>query len=200
MGKGKRVAIYTRVSTDGQVTDNQRLALEDAASRRGWQVIDVYTDHGISGAKGRDKRPAFDKLCKDATRRRFDCIMAWSIDRIGRSVHGVSGFIAEMDALRIDQYYHQQAIDTSTPAGKAMIQMCVVFAEFERDMIRERIVAGLSRARAQGKRLGRPATDAKKEHAIRTALAAGGKGILKIAAEFGVGSGTVQRIKAAMAA
>jgi DNA invertase Pin-like site-specific DNA recombinase len=200
MSRCKRAAVYTRVSTDGQMTDNQSLALEEVAARRGWQITEAYTDQGISGAKGRDRRPAFDKLCKDATRGRFDIVMAWSIDRIGRSVHGVSGFIAEMDALGVGQYYHQQAIDTSTPAGKAMIQMCVVFAEFERDMIRERIGAGLKRARAQGKRLGRPTIDLRKERAIRAALVRGGKGILKIAAEFGVGSGTVQRVKAAIRA
>jgi DNA invertase Pin-like site-specific DNA recombinase len=194
MGKGKRVAVYTRVSTDGQTTENQLLELEEVITRRGWQLHKTYSDHGVSGAKGRDKRPALDELCKDATRRRFDIVAAWAIDRIGRSVVAVSGFIAEMHELGVGQYYHQQAIDTTTPSGKAMIQMCVVFAEFEREILLERINAGLKRARAQGKRLGRPPTDPKTEAAIRAALKAGGKGMLKIAAEIGVGSGTVQRI------
>jgi DNA invertase Pin-like site-specific DNA recombinase len=126
--------------------------------------------------------------------------MAWATDRIGRSVHDVSGFMVEMDALGVGQYYDRQAIDTSTPAGKAMIHMCVVFAEFERDMIRDRVNQGLQRARAQGKRLGRPTIDARTEDAIRAALAKGDQGMLKIAAKFSVGSGTVQRIKAGMAA
>ena len=196
----KRVALYLRVSTDGQSTENQRLALEEVAARRGWQVVEVYTDQGISGARGRDKRPAFDKLCEDAVRRKFDIVAAWAIDRIGRSVFDVSGFMVEMDALGVKQYYDKQAIDTATPAGKAMIHMCVVFSQFERDMIRERVMAGLERARAQGKRLGRPTIAPKTEQAIRAALTKGDQGMLKIAAKFGVGSGTVQRIKADMAA
>jgi DNA invertase Pin-like site-specific DNA recombinase len=154
-----RAAIYCRVSTDGQTTENQRTALEEVAARRGWKIVEVYIDQGISGAKGRDKRPAFDKMCKDATRRKFDVVMAWAIDRIGRSVHDVSGFMVEMDALGVKQYYDKRAIDTATPSGKAMVHMCVVFSEFERDMIRERINVGLKRARAQRKRLGRPPID-----------------------------------------
>jgi DNA invertase Pin-like site-specific DNA recombinase len=153
--KHQRVTIYTRVSKASQTTDNQLRELQGIIERQGWTVVEVYTDHGISGAKGRDKRPSFDQLYKDASRRRFDMVMAWSIDRIGRSVHAVSGFIADMEAL-IGQYYHQQAIDTTTPSGKAMIQMCVVFAEFERGMIKERIHAGLKRAKDEGKTLGRP--------------------------------------------
>src|SRR5271169_627047 len=113
-----RVAIYTRVSKQSQTTENQLRELQRIAKRQGWTVVEVYTDHGISGAKGRDRRPAFARLCKDASRRRFYLVMAWSIDRIGRSVHGVSGFIADMDAVDIGQYYHQQAIDTTTPSGK----------------------------------------------------------------------------------
>jgi DNA invertase Pin-like site-specific DNA recombinase len=123
--------------------------------------------------------------------------MAWSIDRIGRSVHGVSGFIAEMDAIGIGQFYQQQAIDTSTPAGRAMIQMCVVFAEFERDMIRERIYAGLARARANGRVLGRPRIGSDVERRVKRELAKG-VGALKTARLLGVGTGTVQRIKAEM--
>ena len=195
-----RAAIYCRVSTHGQTTENQRLALEQVAAFRGWKVVEIYIDHAISGAKGRDKRPAFDKMCKDATRRKFDVVMAWAIDRIGRSVHDVSGFMVEMDALGVKQYYDKQAIDTATPAGKAMIHMCVVFADFERDMIRERVHQGLQRARAQGKRLGRPRIDLEKEARIREALTRGDQGMLKIAAAFEVGSGTVQRIKADMTA
>jgi DNA invertase Pin-like site-specific DNA recombinase len=188
-----RVAIYTRVSKESQTTENQLRELQRIAKRQGWTVMDVYTDHGISGAKDRDRRPAFDRLCKDASRRRFDLVMAWSIDRIGRSVHAVSGFIADMDALGIGQYYHQQAIDTTTPSGKAMIQMCVVFAEFERDMIRERINSGLARARANGKTLGRPRIASEVERQVRAELSKGA-GIMKVAKKLGLGNGTVQRI------
>jgi len=193
----KRVAIYTRVSTDGQSVENQRRELLAVAERRGWEVVKEYSDHGISGSMGRDQRPAFDRMLKDATRREFDMIVAWSVDRLGRSLQHLVAFLGEVRAAGVDLYLHQQALDTSTPAGKAMFQMCGVFAEFERAMIVERVNAGLKRARAAGKVLGRPRIDGGTEASIRRALAKGDKGILKIAAEFGVGSGTVQRIKAA---
>ena len=197
MTRARRVAIYTRVSTDGQSVENQRRELLAVAKRRGWEVVQEYSDHGISGAKDRDKRPAFDRMLKDATRREFDMIASWSVDRLGRSLQHLVAFLGEVRGSGVDLYLHQQALDTTTPAGKAMFQMCGVFAEFERAMIVERVNAGLKRARAAGKVLGRPRIDASIEANIRKALAKGDKGILKIAAEFGVGSGTVQRIKAA---
>ena len=198
MTRAKRVAIYTRVSTDGQSVENQRRELVAVAERRGWEVVQEYNDHGISGAKDRDKRPAFDRMVRGATRREFDMIAAWSVDRLGRSLQHLVAFLGEVHA-GVDLYLHQQALDTSTPAGKAMFQMCGVFAEFERAMIVERVNAGLKRARAAGQVLGRPRIDASTEASIRKALAKGDRGILKIASEFGVGSGTVQRIKAEMA-
>ena len=198
MAKAKRVAIYLRVSTDGQSVENQRRELLTAAQHHGWEVVEEYSDHGISGAKDRDKRPAFDRMLKGATRREFDMIAAWSVDRLGRSLQHLVVFLGEVHAVGIDLYLHQQSVDTSTPAGKAMFQMLGVFAEFERSMIVSRVNAGLKRARAAGKTLGRPRTDAKTEASIKRALSKGDKGILKIAAEFGVGSGTVQRIRAEM--
>ena len=197
-GKGKRVALYLRVSTDGQTTSNQQRELEAVAERCGWQVVEVYKDDGISGAKGRDKRPAFDRLLKEATRRQFDIIAAWSVDRLGRSLQHLISFLGEVHAVGIDLYLHQQAIDTTTPAGKALFGMMGVFAEFERSMIQERVRAGLKRAKAQGKRLGRPMVAADKDTAVRAALSAG-NGILKTAAMVGVGSSTVQRIRREMA-
>ena len=196
----KRVAIYSRVSTDDQTTENQERELRAVAKRQGWQVVKVYTDHGVSGAKGRDQRPAFNKMFEDAARREFDMVAAWSVDRLGRSLQDLVGFLSELHALKIDLFLHQQGIDTTTPAGKAMFQMMGVFAEFERTMIRDRIKAGIARVRAAGKPLGRPRIPAKKEKAIRAVLKAGGKGIRKIASEAGVGVATVQRIKAGLAA
>jgi DNA invertase Pin-like site-specific DNA recombinase len=198
-GKGKRVALYLRVSTDGQTTANQQRELEAVAERCGWRVVQVYQDRGISGAKGRDKRPAFDRLLKDATRREFDIIAAWSVDRLGRSLQHLVAFLGEVHALGVDLYLHQQGVDTCTPAGKALFQMMGVFAEFERSMIQERVRAGLKRAKAQGKRLGRPMVTADKDAAVRASLRAG-NGILKTAAMVGVGSSVVQRIKGEMAA
>ena len=135
---------------------------------------------------------------KDAARRRFDVVMAWSVDRLGRSLQDLCGFLSELHSLGIDLFLHQQGIDTTTPAGKAMFQMMGVFAEFERSMIRERVNAGIARAKADGKHCGRPFIDTKLEERIRDALAAPGRpGLHKIAKQFGVGSGTVQRIAAA---
>ena len=130
MTKLKRVAIYTRVSTDGQSVANQRRELLAVAERRGWEVVQEYTDHGISGAKDRDKRPAFDRMLKGATRREFDMIAAWSVDRLGRSLQHLVAFLGEVHGAGVGLYLHQQALDTSTPAGEAMFQMCGVFAQF----------------------------------------------------------------------
>jgi DNA invertase Pin-like site-specific DNA recombinase len=199
MSAARRAAVYLRVSTQDQTTANQERELRAVAERMGCDVV-VYKDHGISGAKGRDKRPAFDRLCRDATKRQFDVIMAWSVDRLGRSLQDLIGFLSEVHAVGIDLYLHQQGIDTTTPAGKALFQMMGVFAEFERAMIRERVNAGLARAKAEGKTLGRPRTDEATEAAIRKALAKGDAGMLKIAKALGVGTGTVQRIAAEMAA
>ena len=196
----KRAAIYGRVSTDGQTTDNQIVALREVAARRGWDIAEVYIDNGISGAKGRDKRPGFDRMLKDASRRRFDVVMSWAIDRMGRSLRDLIEVIEHLEVTGMDLYLDQQNIDTTTPAGKLLFQVTGAFAEFERSMIRLRVNAGLARARSQGKRLGRPRVSATTEQAIRAALTDGIKGMLKIAAEHGVGSGTVQRIKAEMLA
>jgi DNA invertase Pin-like site-specific DNA recombinase len=200
MTKTKRVALYLRVSTDGQSVENQRRELLTAAKLHGWEVVEEFSDAGISGAKGRDKRPAFDKMLKAATRRDIDMVAAWSVDRLGRSLQDLLGFLGEIQGAGVDLFLHQQGLDTSTPAGRAMFQMLGVFAEFERSMIVARVHAGLKRARKEGKRLGRPSIDPAVESKIKAALAKGDAGMLKIADKYGVGSGTVQRIKAEMAA
>jgi DNA invertase Pin-like site-specific DNA recombinase len=148
-------------------------------------------DHGISGTKGRDKRPAFDALHRDATRRQFDVVMAWSVDRLGRSLQDLVGFLSELHAAGVDLFLHQQGLDTTTPARKAMFQMLGVFAEFERSIIQERVRAGLRRAVVEGKQLGRPKIAPALEKQIQTLLRTG-KGTLAIAKDVGVGSGTVQ--------
>jgi DNA invertase Pin-like site-specific DNA recombinase len=200
MERIKRVALYLRVSTDGQSVDNQRRELLASAKHHGWDVIAEYADAGVSGAKGRDQRPQFDRMLKAATRGEIDMIAAWSVDRLGRSLQGLLEFLGEIKAAGVDLFLHQQALDTSTPAGKAMFQMLGVFAEFERSIIVARVHAGLKRARKDGKRLGRPPIDPAVERKIKAALDKGDDGMLKIAARYGVGSGTVQRIKAEMAA
>lgn len=193
----RRVALYLRVSTDAQTTENQERELRLVAERAGWDIVAVYKDEGISGAKGRDKRPGFDALLKAAVRREFQMVAAWSVDRLGRSLQDLVAFLSEIHGAGLDLYIHQQAIDTSTPAGKAMFQMMGVFAEFERAMIRDRVKSGMARAKAKGKRLGRPAVPAATIDAIKAELARG-TGILKTARLHGVGTMTVQNIKREM--
>jgi DNA invertase Pin-like site-specific DNA recombinase len=193
----KRAAIYVRVSTDKQTVENQVRELRQIAERRGWEIVEEYHDAGISGAKGRDARPGLDKMLKDAQRRRFDVIMAWAIDRLGRSLVDLLGTIQTLEACGVDLYLDQQAIDTTTPAGRLMFQVTGAFAEFERSMIRQRVRAGLARAVEKGKRLGRPKIDLATEKRIQARLRAG-MGIIKAARECGVGVGTVQRVKAEM--
>jgi DNA invertase Pin-like site-specific DNA recombinase len=161
----------------------------------GVTIVKIYKDQGISGAKGRDKRPAFGALCRDATKRQFDVIMAWSVDRLGRSLQDLVEFLSEIHSLHIDLYLHQQGLDTRSPSGKAMFGMMGVFAEFERAMIQERVRAGLARARSEGKHLGRPRINGATENAIRAALKQKDRtGVRQIAASLGVSAGTVQRI------
>lgn len=195
--KAKRVAIYARVSTDSQTTDNQMIELRAVAERMGWVVVEEFIDQAISGAKGRDQRPAFDKLLKGATRREFDVVAAWSVDRLGRSLQHLVSFLSEIHASGVDLYLHQQGINTATPAGKALFQMCGVFAEFERSMIVERVKSGIARSKVSGtksgKAHGRPRAIINPEPQV-LAMRANGTGMLKIATELGIGVGTVQRI------
>ncbi|WP_029583630.1 recombinase family protein [Bradyrhizobium sp. URHD0069] len=191
----KRVAIYLRVSTSKQDTDNQRRELVAVAARSGWDVVKVYEDAGISGAKGRDKRPGLDAMLKAVNAREFDMVAAWSVDRLGRSLTDLLGILQGLHDKGVDLFLHQQGLDTSTTAGKAMFQMLGVFAEFERGIIRERINAGLARARATGTKLGRNRVKPSVEARIRE-LRAGGMGVLRIGRTVGVGTSVVQRVVA----
>ena len=189
----KRAALYMRVSTDAQTVENQMRELRQVAGRRGWEVAAVYNDAGISGAKGRNGRPGLDSMLNDASRRKFDVVMAWAIDRLGRSLIDLLDTIQHLEACGVDLYLDQQAIDTTTPMGRLVLQVTGAFAEFERTMIRQRIKAGLKRAVAQGVKLGRPKIDRTTERKVRQQLARG-EGILKVAKSLGIGTGTVQRI------
>ncbi len=189
----RRVAIYLRVSTKEQATENQRRELEVVAERAGWNVVRVFEDAGVSGSKGRDKRPAYNDLLKAVTRREVDLVAAWSVDRLGRSLQDLVGFLEELKGHGADLYLHQQALDTTTPSGRALFGMMAVFAEFERAMIVERVNAGLSRTRAKGTKLGRPTLPSETEAKVR-ALRAKGIGMLKVAKSLGIGVSAVQRI------
>lgn len=193
-----KAAFYLRVSTCEQTTENQKRELAIVAAQRNWTIAATYEDAGISGAKGRDQRPALDELLKDATRGKFDVVLAWSVDRLGRSLQDLVSTLDDLRAVGVDLYLHQQAMDTSTPSGKALFQMCGVFAEFERSMLQERIKAGLERAKAEGKTLGRRKVSPEKEEAIKS-LRETGMGIKSIAREVGVGVSVVQRVVKAMA-
>jgi DNA invertase Pin-like site-specific DNA recombinase len=205
----KRAALYVRVSLDRQSVENQVRELTQIAERRGWQVVEIYKDEGISGSKGRDKRPGLDAMLKDASRRKFDVVMAWAIDRLGRSLIDLLGAIEHLQAAGVDLYLDQQHIDTTTPMGKLVFQVTGAFAEFERNMIKTRVRAGMDTIRGKLARdgnytskksgivrtsLGRPGPGQDKLDAVRAELAKG-TGILKVAKLYGIGTGTVHALK-----
>lgn len=195
----RTAALYLRVSTAGQVNEqtieNQRADLTAAAFRHGWRIVATFEDAGISGAKGRDKRPGLDSLLEAAGRREFDIIAAWSVDRLGRSLQHLVIFLGDIHAKGIDLYLHKQGLDTTTPSGRAMFGMLSVFAEFEREMIRDRTKAGIARARAAGKRIGRkPMADGRRENIVEAMT--NGDSNRKIARELGCSEGTVRNVRA----
>lgn len=195
-----RVAIYLRVSTDQQTTENQRLELTAWADRCGHTVVKVFEDRAISGAKSSAERPGLRALLKDAVLRRFDLVAVWSVDRLGRSLQDLTATLAALESSKVDFFSHQQAIDTTTSTGKAMFGMVGVFAEFERSIIVERVRAGIARVRAtgktkSGKAIGRPRVSQKALDAARTALAAPGASIRTVAAATGLSAGKVSQIR-----
>ena len=200
---GKRVGLYLRVSSGEQTIETQRMGLVAACEARGWRIVEEFEDKGISGAKGREKRPGFDRLLRAATTRKIDVVAARSVDRLGRSLQDLVAFLSELRGPGVDLYLDRQGIDTSTRAGKALFQMLGVLAEFERWIIQERIAAGIARARQKGTRsrraFGRPKLSAEREAAVRASLAAG-TGIRKTARLVGTGNATVARIVAEMQA
>jgi DNA invertase Pin-like site-specific DNA recombinase len=192
-GKGmKRAVLYLRVSKHEQTIENQRIELERVANAKGWKVIATFKDEGISGAFGREVRAQYDSMLKQGVQAKFDVILAWDVSRLSRSLVDLVTTLDELHACGIDLYLHQQAIDTTTPAGKAMFQMCGVFAEFEREILSERVKSGLNRARAEGKLLGRPIKLAN----IKAILddREKGKTIREIASKQGLSVGKVHKV------
>ncbi len=161
--------------------------------RHGWEVAATYTDEGVSGARARDGRPGFDALCGAVARREVDVVAAWSVDRLGRSLQDLVAFLGELQAKGVDLYLHVQGLDTSTPAGRAMFQMLGVFSEFERAMIQERVRAGLARARASGKRLGRPPVLTPRQRRGLRRDRAEGMSLRALARKYGTTAPTVRR-------
>ena len=205
-------AIDTRKAREAGVFDVRFGMYEIITDRRGWQVVEIYRDAGISGAKGREQRPGLDAMLYDAGRRRFDVLMAWAIDRLGRSLIDLLGTIQHLEAVGVDLYLEQQHLDTTTPAGKLLFQITGAFGEFERSMIRQRVKSGLAPIKAKIARgekftstagivrrnLGRPGAEPDKMERARQELARG-TGIGKTARLVGLGTGTVHRLKREMA-
>ena len=185
----KRAVLYLRVSKHEQTIENQRIELERVAAAKGWRVIATFKDEGVSGAFGREVRAQYDSMLKQGVQAKFDVVLAWDVSRLSRSLVDLVTTLDELHACGIDLYLHQQAIDTTTPAGKAMFQMCGVFAEFERSILSERVKAGLNRARAEGKKLGRPIKVANLKKMLEDRKS--GKTIRQIASEHKVSIGKV---------
>jgi DNA invertase Pin-like site-specific DNA recombinase len=190
----KRIAIYARVSTDKQTCENQLQELRVIAERMNYTIVAEFVDNGISGMKTRQDRPALDQLMKSATQRKFDMVMCWSIDRLGRSLQNLVEILNELQAMKIDLFFLQQGMDTSTPSGRMIFSVFGAIGEFERNLIRERVIAGQKRAVANGVKIGRPS---KMNEGLRSAiqlLREKGMGIKQIARELKVGIGTVYSV------
>ena len=190
----KKIAIYASVSTDKQTCENQLLELRIIAKRMGYEVVSEFIDNGISGSKGREGRPALDLMMKSATQRKFDMVMCWSIDRLGRSLQNLVEILNELQSMRIDLFFLQQGMDTSTPSGRMIFSVFGAIGEFERNLIRERVIAGQKRAIANGVKMGRPS---KMNDGMRSAiklLREKGMGIKQIAKQLQVGIGTVYSV------
>ncbi len=190
----KRVAIYARVSTGNQHCGNQLDELRVIADRMNYTIVAEFVDNGISGMKTRQNRPELDQLMKSATQRKFDMVMCWSIDRLGRSLQNLVEMLNELQALKIDLFFLQQGMDTSTPSGRMIFSVFGAIGEFERNLIRERVIAGQKRAVANGVKIGRPS---KMNDGLRSAiqlLREKGMGIKQIARELKVGIGTVYSV------
>jgi len=188
--KADRVAIYCRVSTDGQSVDLQVNELREYAARRDWQIVEEYIDHGVSGVK--ESRPALNRLMTDAKQRRFDIVACWKLDRFGRSVKHVVVALADFEALGISFISLKDNLDLSTPSGRLMFQIIAAMAEFERALIQERVRSGLQNAKRRGKRLGRPPVAVDRARIAR--LRSNGASIRTIAAQLGVSRATVHKV------
>ena len=190
----KKVALYCRVSTLDQTIDNQLIELRDHCSKMGWEVVKEYADEGLSGTLSRDKRPALNSLIKDAYRKRFDSVVCWDISRIGRSMKELILFLSDMKDRGIGICSVRQGFDTSTSMGEIMFQFVGILSSWEREMIRERTLAGLERAKSEGKTLGRRKVTNDTMTAKIIELRNDKKSIRQIASEVGVSRGTVNNV------
>lgn len=151
----KRVAFYLRCSAASQDTLLQRDRLTEVAERSGWNVVHIYEDAGISGAKGRDGRPQFDQMLSDARKRKFDVLCVWALDRLSRSVSDLVNTVKELEGFNVDLYVDQQNLDTTTPAGRLLFHIIAAIGQFEREILISRVKAGIQKARIHGTRSGK---------------------------------------------
>ena len=187
----KKVCLYCRVSTTHQTSENQLRELRVVAERMSYEIVSEFIDNGISGAKSRKDRPALDEMMKLATQRKFEMVMCWSIDRLGRSLQHLVEILNDLQAMKIDLFFMQQGMDTTTPSGRMIFSVFGAIGEFERNLIRERVIAGQQRAKASGIHIGRPT---KMNDGMRSAIQAmhqNGMSIRQIAKSCKVGIGTV---------
>ena len=191
----KKAVIYSRVSTtNGQTVENQLRVLREVAEKKGIEVVREISDEGISGAKGRDERKGFDELITGSIRREWDIILVWDVSRLGRSLKHLVSFLEDIQSAQCDMYIHQSGIDTSTASGKMMFGMLSVFSEFERSMIRERVIAGQQRAKAEGKHIGRKTNVNEGTLNAVKHLRENNVPIKRIAKNLKIGVGTVYKI------
>ncbi len=190
----KRCVAYVRVSTQMQDTDSQLIAIKNAIEKSGDVLVNVYKDHGISGAKGRDQRPALDQMLKDAFEGKFDKVIAWDITRLGRSLPDLIETLTELGKAKVDLQMLQQNLDTSTPGGRMMFSIFGAIGEFERSLITERVKSGLEKAKKNGKKLGRPSTMNESVRAAVLELKDKGLGVKQICRLLKIGCGTFYSI------
>ncbi|MDC1164007.1 recombinase family protein [Gammaproteobacteria bacterium] len=190
----RKAVIYSRVSTNEQTVENQLRVLREVAEKRGLEVVREISDEGISGAKGRNERPGFDELIKGSVKNQWDIILVWDVSRLGRSLKHLVSFLEDIQSAHCDMYIHQSGIDTSTASGKMMFGMLSVFSEFERSMIRERVIAGQQRAKSEGKHIGRPTNVNDGIINAVYQLRQNNVSISRIAKDLQIGVGTVYKI------
>jgi len=190
----KKVVIYARVSTLDQTVDNQLIKLRDHCSKMGWEIVKEYTDEGLSGTLSRNKRPALNAMINDGYRKKFDTVVCWDISRLGRSMKELIMFLSDMKDRGIGICSVRQGFDTSTSMGEIMFQFVGILSSWEREMIRERTLAGLERAKSEGKTLGRKKVTDKVITAKIIELRNDKKSIREIASEVGISIGTVYNV------
>jgi DNA invertase Pin-like site-specific DNA recombinase len=194
----KRAVIYTRGGIGSKTTEYQLLKLREYAERAGYAIVAELPDNGNSGGEGRGERPGYKRLCIMLAQKQVDIVLAWSVDRISCSLPDLLQFLRRLRAKQVDLFLHEQALDTTLPSGKAVFQLLDVFADLEKSLLRERILAGLERARANGKTLGRPSVASKPSVIAEVrALRASGAGATAIARKLRIGVGTTTRILSA---